>query len=240
MTGRIVRENSESLANGTSVTIDLEPYGSRVFVLTKRTLPTPIVRSNRVLPPAVALDGGWTVRFGKDAQPVSMDKLRSWTANADTRYFSGVATYEKRVTVPERMIDNGLAVRLDFGPSKPVEVDAGRSHVQAWLDAPVREAAVVYINGKRAGSTWCPPYNVELTGLLKEGENDLRIEVANLAVNYMSDFARRPLPDYSELMVRFGNRFQPQEMNLIHPVPAGLMGPIRIIATEVEPGMPSK
>jgi hypothetical protein len=81
---------------------------------------------------------------------------------------------------------------------------------------------------------------VELTGLLKEGENDLRIEVANLAVNYMSDFARRPLPDYSELMVRFGNRFQPQEMNLIHPVPAGLMGPIRIIATEVEPGMPSK
>ena len=27
--------------------------------------------------------------------------------------------------------------------------------MQAWLDAPVREAAVVYINGQRAGSVWC-------------------------------------------------------------------------------------
>ena len=30
--------------------------------------------------------------------------------------------------------------------------------MQTWLDGPVREAAVVYVNGKRAGSVWCPPY----------------------------------------------------------------------------------
>jgi hypothetical protein len=232
-TGRVTRENAESLADGTSVALDLEAYGSRIFVLTKRTLPVrPAAGSEGGLPPAIELSGGWSVRFGNDAQTVCMDKLRSWTETENTRYFSGVATYEKRVTVPAQMLDDGLVVRVDFGPSKPVAADARRAHVEVWLDAPVREAAVVYVNGKRAGSAWCPPYGVELSGLLKPGENEIRIEVANLAVNYMADFARRPLPNYAALIARYGNRFQPQEMNLIQPVPAGLMGPIRIIATK--------
>ena len=92
----------------------------------------------------------------------------------------------------------------------------------------MREAAVVYVNGKRAGSAWCPPYRVDVTGLLKSGENRLRIEVANLAVNYM---AGHPLPDLTALRARYGNRFDPQDMNQIRPMPAGLLGSIRLIAT---------
>ena len=150
------------------------------------------------LPPAIDLSSGWSVAF-KDAKPVVMEKLRSWTESQDTRFFSGVATYEKKVTVPAEMLKEGLAVRLDFGTSKPTSGD-GSPRMQARLDAPVREAAVVYVNGKRAGSTWCPPYCVDLTGLLTSGENEIRIEVANLAVNYMASSNSIRSPDLTASM----------------------------------------
>jgi len=91
---------------------------------------------------------------------------------------------------------------------------------------------VVFVNGTRAGSVWCPPYRVEVTGLLQRGENEIRIEVTNLAVNKM---AQTPIPDYRtlyrDLIARFGDRFQPQDMNLIQPIPAGLMGPLKLVAS---------
>jgi hypothetical protein len=98
--------------------------------------------------------------------------------------------------------------------------------MQAWLESPVREAAVVYVNGRRAGSVWCPPYAVQVTGLLKPGVNQLRIEVANLAVNHM---AGRRLPDYRLLHLRYGVRFEPQDMDKIQAEPSGLLGPVRLV-----------
>jgi len=93
----------------------------------------------------------------------------------------------------------------------------------------VREAAIVYVNDRRAGSVWCPPYRVDVTGLIKSGENQFRIAVPNLAVNNM---AGHPLPDYRDLKKRYGDRFQPQDMDQIKPVTAGLVGSVRLIATE--------
>jgi hypothetical protein len=60
------------------------------------------------------------------------------------------------------------------------------------------------------------------------GENRIRIEVANLAINYM---AGHPLPDYKALIARYGDRFQPQDMNQVKPVTAGLLGSIQLVAT---------
>ena len=87
---------------------------------------------------------------------------------------------------------------------------------------------ILYVNGRRAGSAWCPPYEVNVTGLLKPGSNRLRIEVANLAINHM---AGRALPDYTLLNLRYGTRFEPQDMDKVQPVPAGLFGPIRLVAS---------
>jgi hypothetical protein len=99
--------------------------------------------------------------------------------------------------------------------------------MQAWLDAPVREAAVVYVNDRRAGSVWCPPYTVDVTNFVKAGDNTLRIVVGNLAINYMAGHA---LPNYRLLNLRYGVRFEPQDMDKVQPVPAGLGGPIRLMA----------
>jgi hypothetical protein len=92
----------------------------------------------------------------------------------------------------------------------------------------VREAAVVSINGRRAGSVWSPPYSLDVTGRLRQGDNLLRIEVGNLAINHM---AARALPDYRLLNLRYGTRFEPQDMDKVQPVPAGLLGPIRLITS---------
>ena len=157
-----------------------------------------------------------------------MKTLRSWIDDESTRYFSGVAVYEKNVFAPDAMLQPGLVLKLDFGSVKALtEVLDRSSRMQSRLEGPVREAAVVYLNDRCAGSVWCSPYSVDISGLLKRGENKLKILVANTAVNYM---AGRSLPDYRLLNLRYGTRFDPQDMDKIQPVPSGLLGPIRLIA----------
>jgi len=161
-----------------------------------------------------------------------MDRLRSWIDDDATRDFSGVATYERDVEVPANLLPsrsgNGPHVTLDFGEATPTTgARDPNARMQAWLDAPVREAAVVYVNDQRAGSVWSPPYAVDVTTFLRVGNNHLRIQVANLAINHM---ASRALPDYHLLNLRYGTRFEPQDMDKVRPVPSGLLGPIRLMA----------
>ena len=78
------------------------------------------------------------------------------------------------------MVKPGTTLRLDFGKGEALESALKRTNgMRAWFEGPIREAAVVYVNGLRAGSVWCPPYSVDITGLLKAGENEVRIEVAD-------------------------------------------------------------
>jgi len=114
---------------------------------------------------------------------------------------------------------------MDFGEARPLEVQATRNGMQTWLDAPVKEAAVVYINDQRAGSLWCPPYRLDVSKLLKPGVNKIKIIVGNTALNFMS--GQRP-PDYKLLNTRYGERFQPQDIDKIQPIDAGLSGNIHL------------
>ena len=40
----------------------------------------------------------------------------------------------------------------------------------ALLAPPIREAATVFVNGHRIGAIWAPPYRVDVTAVLREGE----------------------------------------------------------------------
>ncbi|MCX6538102.1 MAG: glycosyl hydrolase [Acidobacteria bacterium] len=216
---------------GATVRLDLAPYESTVVVFATGGPPPKSVEGPRVAatPPPMDITSGWRVRFGPTGTVVDWDTLRSWTDDEATRYFSGVAVYEKQVDLPASMLRDGQSVVLDFGEPRPIEVGGPRARVQAWVDAPVRDAAVVTINGRRAGSVWCPPYSLDVTPLLRPGSNVIRIEVANLAIN---DMASRALPDYRLLNLRYGTRFEPQDMDKVQPVPAGLFGPIRLVVTQ--------
>ena len=214
-------------ANST-MALDLEPYGSRVFVFSKRVLPA-APGNVAAAGQAIDLSSGWRVSF--PGTQVLMDQLRSWTDDESTRYFSGTATYEKDVAIPESFLPRGTAVRLDFGEGKPVAEQNLRAGMQAWYDAPVREAAVVYVNEQRAGSVWCPPYSVDVTRYLRAGNNKIRVVVANTALNYMSG---RKLPDYRLLNLRYGERFQAQDMDKVQAIQSGLFGPIRLLSQSEE------
>jgi alpha-L-rhamnosidase len=226
LSGRISKPKVVSRSPGTTIDLDFEPYASRVLVFSKR--PGPTLPDERVVavPSPIDLSTAWRVSFGDNAQPLVMDHLQSWTDNDATRYFSGTATYEKEVTLTKESLSSGTTPMLDLGEGKSIPEQPSRNGMQTWFDAAVREAAVVYVNDQRAGAVWCPPYSLTVGKFLRPGNNKIRIVVANLALNFM---AGRRLPDYRLLNLRYGERFQAQDMDKVQPVPAGLLGPISLV-----------
>ncbi|MFJ1466144.1 glycosyl hydrolase [Massilia orientalis] len=204
--------------------LDLAPYESRVLVLADAlpSAPAPVAATTEI----ADLGRDWSLRFPGKAQAQRLAALRSWTDDEATRYFSGVATYEKDVELTAAQLRSSRLV-LDFGPGTPLEsapkVPAG---MLAMFDSPVREAAQVVVNGRLAGAVWHPPYAVDVTGFLQPGRNRIEVRVANLALNALAGHA---LPDYRLLSARFGQRFVPQDTALIAPQPAGLLGPVKLL-----------
>lgn len=222
MSGKITKAEG-----GSHIALNLAPYESRVLVFSKERVPAAPVASG---PPAAPVDvsTGWTLTFA-GAPAERLDDLRSWTDLDDRKFFSGQGTYQRTVTVPQAMLSSGHPMYLTLGEGTPAPAAGGRpaNGMRAMLEGPVREAAVVSINGKRAGAVWSAPYEVNVTGLLHAGENQVSIVVANLALNEM---AKGPLPDYKALNAKYGERFQAQDMNAVQPIPSGLLGPIRLVA----------
>jgi hypothetical protein len=156
-----------------------------------------------------------------------MPKLRSWTEDEARKFYSGTATYERKIAVPAALASG--RVFLNFGEGMVVEPGGRRpaSGMRAMLESPVREAAQVYVNGKAAGAVWKAPFEVEVTGLLTPGENTLRVVVANLAINVL---AKGPLPDYKALNAKYGEKFQAQDMQSVQVQPSGMLGPVTLVA----------
>jgi glycosyl hydrolase family 106( putative alpha-L-rhamnosidase) len=225
MTGaRAAAALTRTTTSSRSVTLDLPPYGSTILVISESPTKAPAATGGTESE-SVDISGQWTVAFGNRGTSATMDRLRSWSDDESTRYFSGVATYERSVDVPASLLTAGSRVRLDFGVPKPIAPQPN-GRMQAWLDAPVRDAAVVFVNGRRAGSVWCPPYSIDITSELHPGGNALRLEVANTAIN---EIAGHALPNYRLLNLRYGSRFDAQDMDKVQPQPSGLLGPIRLV-----------
>jgi hypothetical protein len=120
----------------------------------------PAVSETRV----ATVAGPWELSFpaGLGALPnLSLEKLASWTENADpgVKYFSGTATYTKTVEADAAWFKPGARIYLDLGK--------------------VRDLANVQVNGKPVGLVWAPPYRLDVTGALKPGTNRLEINVTN-------------------------------------------------------------
>jgi hypothetical protein len=213
--------------DGTVLALDLEPYGSRllVFGALGGALSRPATAPRTSLPPPLDLSRDWEVTFEDTGSRVRMDQVRSWTDDPQTRFYSGRATYQKLISVPAAFLKKGLQVKLDFGDPTPVPLTASRGF-RTWIEPPIREAAEVFLNGKRAGTLWCPPYQIDVTRFLRPGDNELRLVVSNLAINRL---AGEPLPDYKPLIAKYGDRFQPQDLENLKPLPSGLLGAVRLL-----------
>ncbi|MGB8479811.1 MAG: glycosyl hydrolase [Acidobacteriaceae bacterium] len=205
-----------------SLNISMQPYESRILVFLSDNVNS--VRESPTLvplPQPMDLSANWKVEFLQQNRTTNYSTLYSWTDDSPTRFYSGQVAYGKTFRIPKSLRDPGTIVHLDFGPGETVTSPAhSGSELRALLESPVREAAQVYVNGKLAGSIWHPPYEVDVTRFLQPGENHLRIIVGNLAINEM---AGRALPDYRLLNQRYGERFTPQDMNHLEPLPSGIL-----------------
>jgi hypothetical protein len=220
-TGKIAGAGS-----GPTLHFDLAPYESRVVAFTNQPAPAPQQQAAAQFAP-IDLSHDWKVTFDKSGAGETMETLHSWTDFAAQKYYSGTAVYTRTVEIPESVAKSGR-VLLDFGEGTPVAREVlHQAGTQAWYDPPIREVAVVSVNGKPAGDLWHPPYRLDVTALVHAGTNELRIVVANTAIN---ELAGRAAPDYRLLNLRYGEKFTPQDMDHLEPLPSGILGQVRLIA----------
>ncbi len=213
------------------VALHLAPYESIVVVLTSEpTLPpdhTQTPDPTRTVPKIrTTLDTNWTVTFPGESA-LHLTGLGTWTKLAHKEFFSGAALYRHDFDLREALTSQRHVI-LDFGTGTPTidtrPPDAPGIH--ANLDPPIREAAIVSINGQPAGTLWHPPYQLDISRLVHTGSNTVEIRVFNTAIN---ELAGQPPRDYKPLEARYGQRFVPQDMDHLMPIPSGLMGPVTVI-----------
>jgi alpha-L-rhamnosidase/Concanavalin A-like lectin/glucanases superfamily len=120
------------------------------------------------VPAPLVVDSEWSLRFpagwGAPAA-VQFPTLTSWAQHSDpgVRYFSGTATYSKKIDLPVGVLGQQRQIWLDLGD--------------------VQVIAEVKLNGHDLGVWWKPPFRLDVTAALREGSNDLEVKVTNLWVN---------------------------------------------------------
>lgn len=237
-----VSGSTQILSADSPVQLTFEPYQSCILVFYHREpgskRPKVLSAKRNTPPPTLDLASDWSVTFSDLGRTLKMERLHSWTDDADTKYYSGAVVYEKKLNVPAELFKPGINLYLDFGPGTPIPVPtvpsesgadgtgSGAPRMQAWLDSPVREAALVFVNERLAGAVWLPPYQVDATKYLHGGDNQLRIVVGNLAINEM---AGRALPSYRLLDDRYGERFRAQDLTNLQPLPSGILGDLKLV-----------
>ena len=231
LTGKI--ERLEARRSG-EIALNFEPYSSRVLIFRQEASAAPLARTGSVRA-TEELRTGWSVSFGEAGRSTMVDLPHSWAQDtAATRFFSGRAVYSRTVNLPAAFRQPGGRVYLDFGEAKPAGREprpGGRPWAEnifaALVAPPIREAATVFVNGKRAGSLWSPPYRIDITDLLRDGANEIRVEVYNTAINQLAEGGR--LPDIKALVERYGLRFRLQDMENLQPLPSGILSPARVM-----------
>ena len=87
----------------------------------------------------------------------------------------------------------------------------------------VKNLAEVKVNGKSAGTVWKQPFEVDVTGLLNEGDNQLEIEVTNLWVNRLIGDAQ---PNCRRRVTYTDAQYYAPDAPLEE---SGLMGPVSLV-----------
>ncbi|TAN38242.1 MAG: hypothetical protein EPN23_02810 [Verrucomicrobia bacterium] len=133
----------------------------------------------QTVPAPQEITGPWELSFppnwGAPAK-VMLDKLISWTEHPDAgvKYFSGTATYRKNLEFKPQNLKSKIF--LDLGLLKNI--------------------AEVKLNGHDLGILWKPPFRIEVTDALRDGQNELEVRITNLWPNRL--IGDEQLPDDRE------------------------------------------
>ena len=142
------------------------------------------------VPAPTRVTGPWEVSFPNGFLPnalakgpdekVTFEKLVSWDEhpNENIRYFSGRATYRKKVELGDEMakaVANGGRIVLELGN--------------------VCELAQVTVNGKTFDALWRPPFRLDITSALRPSTLNSQLSTLNLSVTVANLWANRLIGD---------------------------------------------
>lgn len=197
-------------ANTTSVPMQLAPYESAFIVFRKNGSTGDITKVNYPLPgQTINITQPWMVNFDKamrgPAHPVVFKTLTDWSANLNDsiKYYSGTAYYHNTFKINKLV--KGANYVIDLGIARAI--------------------AKVTVNGIEMGGAWTPPYQVDITKALKQGENKLEIKVVNTWMNRLIGDDKLPA-DQRKVSVTFG----PDPKAGLES--SGLLGPVKIYVTK--------
>jgi hypothetical protein len=178
---------------GVSISLEIGPYES-LFVAfgPDPAAPLPERLRGSALQSALEVAGPWQVSAASlpdgDYQPEPrVTGLGNVARPGQLPHFSGTLRYSTTLEVAPG--DAAGSLLLDLGA--------------------VYEIAEVHLNGVSLGARFCPPYSFDVRGLLKEGANQLVIDVTNTLAKALG--SENPF-----------DRSMPQE-------PTGLIGPVRLL-----------
>lgn len=206
LTGEIRKLPAFTYKSQTTVVPMKMEKGECVFVVFReKGEPTAnTVEANYPAPTRVQeVKGIWNITFEsafKTPRPMQMEVLQDLaTVNNDSvKYFSGTATYTTSAKLEKA--DNGDRMFIHFDK--------------------VGAMGKVYINGKYAGGVWTTPYRLDVTDLVKNGMNEIKVEVVNTWVNRIVGDLNAP--ESERQVYCFNNPHRADS-----PLPAsGLMGPV--------------
>jgi hypothetical protein len=229
-----------------AVQLDLAPYASEAFLFDRQQAPTPKPK----VPGGKSIEAivnGWKVTFPLLQRSTPISLPYDWTQDPATLNYSGEVVYERDApmrsgiktshsrlflfvaggktlpgapnTAPEEHVTRG-----PDGLPNPLITGTGPG-MHAYFDPPIREAALVVINGKPAGALWHSPYRLDVTDVMHTGTNHIEIHVYNTALNAWSAL---PPHDYGPLKAKYGDRFQMQDLDRVKPLPSGILGPVEL------------
>ena len=156
----------------------------------------------------------WTLSFVEESPKVnktfSLDSLQTWeTLNDDSaKVTMGTGVYSTKIKLTKE--EAATDWMIDLGD--------------------VRESARVYINGQMIGCAWSVPFILDCHDALRQGWNDIRIEVTNLPANRIADLDRRGVKwrKMEEINVVDIN-YQRTTYASWPPTPSGLASQVRLV-----------
>ena len=166
-TGTYLPIESNSDAGRTRIKLELLKSNS-CFIVFRHDSTRPVASENvknRAITP-LEIKGPWTLKFpeGWGASELTPAGLKPWKdldLSAEGKAFSGTATYTTTFNIDSVQLNTGYVL------------DLGR----------VDMIASVFLNGTLVGNLLAPPYRIALKDLLKQGENQLSVEVTSTWFN---------------------------------------------------------
>ena len=201
------------------ISVEAHQNGSYFMNVMSGTEETYFTKEIFDLPSSIIIDGNWNLILESDhfkKVEKELKHLKSWSEEKETKYFSGTGKYTIQFQLPENYINPDLKLELDLGK--------------------IGNIGEVLINGKNADIVWMKGQTVDITNLVKNGNNELTIFVTNTNINRVSSFTK-PVPVPDNLVKKYGTAKKggsmPREYGFEPLPPSGLMGPVKIIPIKV-------